>query len=677
MRGVERVGERVGPGGVGAVEPEGLGGGVGDPLVAVAGSRAGGRCARGGGRRRPGAPRGRRAWRRAWRRCRGPRRSGGAGACAAPLAIGLIGTGSGRVNVEHVRAGRAQRADHARRAGSITVADAAVAPQHVVEARRARSRGRAAARARRRVARRAPGARACRARRGSRRAGPARPARAARRAGPPSRGTTRPGSGPSAPRSCCRRGPRSAGTSRRSTLAFTPCGDHAAHPPGPRRGGDAGPGAGRCRRCRKIRIRALRDAVRGPVLRARRLRLQRRAGGVQHPLGRRQAARRGARSRDTATCAPWCKWADRYDVPLVEPLRRPRLQRQLDEQHRGRGRPRRARTASATPTGSRRSGPARGSATCTRGWPRQRRDDPRRLVPDGRARRARARRRDGARGPRDGPHARPRAQLRRRHRRRRAPQASTTASCSGRCAAAAGASGSSPRSGCAPARSAPPRTSRISYGDRDEALAALGRLRAHRAGRAHLDPQPDEQRRDRSFGQYLGSEARPAAASSGRSAAHPPPAARRTSPSSAAGRATRRGRSTFAASSLYVTKRLSAERPPRVPRRRRHRRRPAPRRLRRRDQPAPAATPPRSRTATPASASRSSPTRTSRPPATRVKRAPPADRPVRQRRLRQLRRPRPRPTPSAATTARTSSGCAGSSARYDPANRFRPTQGIR
>ena len=39
---------------------------------------------------------------------------------------------------------------------------------------------------------------------------------------------------------------------------------------------------------------------------------------------------------------------------------------------------------------------------------------------------------------------------------------------------------------------------------------------------------------------------------------HPPSAARPTSPSSAAGPATRAGRSTFAASSLYVTKRLSA-----------------------------------------------------------------------------------------------------------------------
>ena len=89
-----------------------------------------------------------------------------------------------------------------------------------------------------------------------------------------------------------------------------------------------------------------------------------------------------------------------------------------------------------------------------------RRDDPRRLVPDGGARRARARRRDGARRTRLRPHARPRHELRRRHRRRPPPASRRrTTTCSGRCAAAAGASRSSPRSACAPAASTAPRSS--------------------------------------------------------------------------------------------------------------------------------------------------------------------------------------------------------------------------
>ena len=107
-------------------------------------------------------------------------------------------------------------------------------------------------------------------------------------------------------------------------------------------------------------------------------------------------------------------------------------------------------------------------------------DDPRRLVPDRRGRRARARRRDGARRARDGADARPRAQLRRRHRRRATRRARRRrATCSGRCAAAAGASRSSPR---APAH--PPRRHRRvllaspTAASATEALARLGRVRA-------------------------------------------------------------------------------------------------------------------------------------------------------------------------------------------------------
>ncbi len=87
---------------------------------------------------------------------------------------------------------------------------------------------------------------------------------------------------------------------------------------------------------------------------------------------------------------------------------------------------------------------------------------------------------------------------------------------------------------------------------------ALGRLRAEGPVRPDRDPHAHQRRRDR-VRPVPRQRQRAAAASSARSAAHPRSAAPTTSPSSAAGPATTaRPRSAFAASSIYVTKRLSA-----------------------------------------------------------------------------------------------------------------------
>ena len=132
-------------------------------------------------------------------------------------------------------------------------------------------------------------------------------------------------------------------------------------------------------------------------------------------------------------------------------LRRPRLQRRLDRQHAGRGRPRPARRCAAV---ERRDRHDRARRAADRGRRRAlpaRRRHPARVVPDGGARRAPARRRHGAGRARLGPDARQRRVVPGRDGGRPAPHGerrARTRTCSGRCAAAAGASGSSPRCGC-------------------------------------------------------------------------------------------------------------------------------------------------------------------------------------------------------------------------------------
>ena len=131
-RGVERVGERRGPARRRRPRARAPRRPRRRSARARAGSRAGGRGPTGGGRRRPGAPRGRRGTRRAWPRGRGRPGSG----CAA--ARGALGDRVDRHRVgqrerEHVRA-RPRAASRSSWSSSLDHRPhAAVAPQHVVE----------------------------------------------------------------------------------------------------------------------------------------------------------------------------------------------------------------------------------------------------------------------------------------------------------------------------------------------------------------------------------------------------------------------------------------------------------------------------------------------------------------------------------------------------------------
>ena len=167
----------------------------------------------------------------------------------------------------------------------------------------------------------------------------------------------------------------------------------------------------------KDRLRALRNAVRGRVLtpgdsgyNGARVVFNTRWDGVKPPAV--------VQVRDTADVRAVVQWADRYDVPLVA-------------RSGGHGYSGNSTSDSAVVVdldrldairyrdGIATLGPgARLGAVYSR-LAAPRRDDPRRVVPHRRRRRARAGRRDGPRRPRDGPHVRPRALL--RHRRRRGP----------------------------------------------------------------------------------------------------------------------------------------------------------------------------------------------------------------------------------------------------------------
>ncbi len=164
-----------------------------------------------------------------------------------------------------------------------------------------------------------------------------------------------------------------------------------------------------------------RAARRGPRprLHPRRQRLQRRPRRLQPALGRPPPTRRRARARQRRR--PRRRALGRpLRRPAREPLRRPRLQRELDQRQRGRRRPAKPRRHPLP----RRDGddrPRRAHAGDLHRARPPRRDDPRRLVPDGGARRPRPRRRDGARRTRLRPHAGPRHEHGRRHRRRPPP----------------------------------------------------------------------------------------------------------------------------------------------------------------------------------------------------------------------------------------------------------------
>ena len=152
----------------------------------------------------------------------------------------------------------------------------------------------------------------------------------ARRAGPPSRGSSRRGSGPSGPRSCCRRGRRSAGSSFRATLRDA-LRSHVGLQPrshgrgsrgarccaaAPRPRAAAGAEPAQARPLTRAGARAARGGARAACSRpatsgydAARVVFNRRWDGVKPPAV--------VRVRDTADVRAVVRWADRYDVPLV------------------------------------------------------------------------------------------------------------------------------------------------------------------------------------------------------------------------------------------------------------------------------------------------------------------------------------------------------------------------
>ena len=253
----------------------------------------------------------------------------------------------------------------------------------------------------------------------------------ARRGGPPSRGTrSRRVAGPSGPRWCCPRGRRSAGSSCISTLPSRPdiVDGETVHTgritrrtllrrerraARRRRGRQA-------RRLTPKQARALRAAVRGRVY----------APGDSTATTPRASSSTAAttasgrppssRCATPPTCAPSSRWADRYDVPLVA-------------RSGGHGYNGNSTSATAVVVDLERARPHLATRDGTR-HDRARRAHARDVyaalarhgvtIPAGSCptvahRRARARRRDGARRPRVRPHARPRDELRRRHRGRR------------------------------------------------------------------------------------------------------------------------------------------------------------------------------------------------------------------------------------------------------------------
>ena len=264
------------------------------------------------------------------------------------------------------------------------------------------------------------------------------------------------------------------------------------------------------------------------------------------------------RVRDAADVRAVVRWADRYDVPLVS-------------RSGGHGYNGNSTSANAVVVdvggldfvryadGIATVGPGARLGSRLRGAGAPRRHGPGRLVPDGGDRRARARRRDGAGRARDGADARPRDELRRRHRRRPPPaRRRTTTTCSGRCAAAAAASASSPRSACARGASTAASFFRIDYprGAREEALADWDAL-APRAPRELTAILTLTASGASAFGQYLGSESAlrrliaPLGGTPSTGSADYLTVQRRWAGAGS-------GRATFAASSLYVEDRLSA-----------------------------------------------------------------------------------------------------------------------
>ena len=214
----------------------------------------------------------------------------------------------------------------------------------------------------------------------------------ARRSAQP-RNPSRRGAGPSALRSCCPRGRRSAGSSCVHATVAARSWTVRLFTRGGSRGAPCSSRAPRCspaptlaqaRRLTPKQARALRAAVRGRVYTPGDQRLRRRPRRLQPPLGPRQAARRRPGRATPPTCAPsssgrtatTCRSSPAPAATATTATRRatPRSSSTSTalERHRLRGRDRHDRSRRAELGASTRALAAKGV------------DDPRRLVPDGR-----------------------------------------------------------------------------------------------------------------------------------------------------------------------------------------------------------------------------------------------------------------------------------------------------